>query len=164
MSPGAGIAGTAASIKLLSITDRQWFADSSRSIESRSTGLLRPFEEDVPTASLIPDVVDHAAIVSSSLARLHGTHSSRHTAAASAVSESGSPISRPLARRQPQLLALLAGDDVRAALSQCCPKEAALKPSELLERLRAEVAAAEWVHNFCAADCQLDAAVQRSPA
>jgi hypothetical protein len=48
----------------------------------------------------------------------------------------------------PVLLALLDEADVRSALHQCCPSLADVPSPTLLERLRAEVAAAEIAHTL----------------
>ena len=52
----------------------------------------------------------------------------------------------------PKLLALLETPDVRTALRQCCSAVADLTATELLERLRAELRAAELAHNFPTVD------------
>ena len=54
----------------------------------------------------------------------------------------------------PALLKALDGEDLRSRLRACCPQVAALSAPELLRELRAEAAASEWVHSFCAAVAQ----------
>ena len=48
----------------------------------------------------------------------------------------------------PALLAKLGSADFRRALGECCPVAAAMSPHQLLAALRAELRAAELVHNF----------------
>lgn len=57
-------------------------------------------------------------------------------------------------RATASLLASLDEAAFRRHLSDCCPQLVGLAAMTLLESLRAEARASEWVHSFCAADYQ----------